>query len=62
MAADAQTKPRGDLPAQQRTLAALAKLQTVPLSAEEEEILHGFEAFRREHPTRFASLTEEEDR
>ncbi len=62
LAADAQTKPGGDLPAQQRTLAALAELQAVPLSSEEEAILDGFEAFRRGNPIRFASLLEEEDR
>ena len=41
-------------------LAALAELHSVPLSAEESAILDGFEAFRREHPVQFASLTEEE--
>ncbi len=46
----------------QRTLAALAELHSVPLSAEESEILDGFDAFRREHPIRFASLAEDEDR
>ena len=53
--------PGVDLPGQQRTLAALAELRSVPLSAEESAILDGFDAFRREHPIRFASLTEEED-
>lgn len=57
----ADAAPGIDLQAQQMTLAALAELHSVPLSAEESAILDGFDAFRREHPIRFASLTEEED-
>ncbi|HXU29346.1 MAG TPA: hypothetical protein VN851_02110 [Thermoanaerobaculia bacterium] len=53
--------PELDLSAQQRTLAALAELHSVPLSVEESAILDGFDTFRREYPVRFASLAEEED-
>jgi hypothetical protein len=47
------------LSAQQRMLATLAELRSVQLTPEEEEILDGFETFRKEHPFRLASLTEE---
>lgn len=62
LAVDAKAQPGGELPAQQGALAALAELKAVPLSSEEEAILDGFEAFRREQPIRFAGLLEEEDR
>lgn len=47
------------LSSQQRMLATLAELRSVQLTPEEEEILDGFETFRKEHPFRLASLTEE---
>ena len=62
LAGAAQPGPGLDPPAQQRTLTALAELHSVPLSAEESEILDGFDSFRREHPMNFASLAENEDR
>jgi hypothetical protein len=46
--------------ARQRTLAALAELRSAQLTPEEEEVLDGFETFRREHPVRFASLKDED--
>jgi len=49
-----------DRSTQQRTLAALAELRSVKLTPEEEEVLDGFETFRREHPVRFASLKDED--
>ncbi|HEX7181799.1 MAG TPA: hypothetical protein VF756_08160 [Thermoanaerobaculia bacterium] len=52
--------PGSDLPAQHRTLAALAELRSVQLTPEEEEVLDAFETFRHEHPIRFASLKEED--
>lgn len=50
----------GAPPEQQRALAALAELRSVPLTPEEEEVFDQFEAFRREHPIRFSSLTDED--
>jgi len=55
-----QRIPGSPVSARQGTLAALAELRSVPLSREEEAVLDGFEAFQREHPVRFASLTEED--
>ncbi len=59
LAGDTRPKPGFDPRAQQRTLAALAELRSVPLSPEEVAVLDGFETFRSEHPIRFASLAEE---
>ena len=50
----------GAAPEQQRALAALAELRSVQLTPEEEEVLDQLEAFRREHPIRFSSLTDED--
>lgn len=47
------------LSAQQRMLATLAELRSVQLTPEEEETLDAFDTFRKEHPFRLASLTEE---
>jgi hypothetical protein len=54
-----EVRPGSNLAAQQRMLAALDELRTVPLTPEEREVLDGFESFQREHPIRFASLKEE---
>lgn len=45
---------------QQQALAALAELRSVPLTPEEKQILEEFESFRRDHPIRFSSLTDED--
>ncbi len=45
---------------EKRALAALAELRAVPLTPEEEDVLDRFEAFRREHPIQFSSLTDED--
>lgn len=46
--------------AQKAALKALAELRTLRLTPEEEEVLAGFDAFRREHPFQISSLVEEE--
>ncbi len=45
---------------QQQALAALAELRSVPLTPEEKQVLDDFESFRRDHPIRFSSLTDED--
>lgn len=40
-------------------LAVLEEIRSAALSQEEEEILDGFETFRREHPFRLTSLGED---
>ena len=40
-------------------LAVIDEIRSTPLTCEEEEVLDGFEAFRREHPFRLASLDED---
>ena len=40
-------------------LAVLDEIRSSALTREEEEILDGFESFRREHPFRLASLDED---
>lgn len=43
----------------QQQLAVLDKIRSTALTREEEEVLDGFESFRREHPFRLASLDED---
>lgn len=45
---------------QKQARAALAELRSVELTSEEKEILDQFEDFRREHPFRLSSLTDED--
>lgn len=43
----------------QQQLAVLEEIRSAALTQEEEEILDGFETFRREHPFRLISLDED---
>ena len=43
----------------QQQLAVLEEIRSTALTPEEEEVLDGFESFRREHPFRLASLNED---
>jgi len=43
-------------PKQQQMLAALREIQQTQFTPEEQEILDGFEAFRKEHPVRFCTI------
>jgi hypothetical protein len=43
----------------QQQLAVVDEIRSTALTPEEEEILDGFESFRREHPFRLASLDED---
>ena len=43
-------------PKQQQMLAALREIQQTQFTPEEQEILDGFEAFRKEHPVRFRTI------
>lgn len=43
----------------QQQLAVLDEIRSTALTREEEEVLDGFESFRREHPFRLASLDED---
>ena len=43
----------------QQQLAVLDEIRSTALTSEEEEVLDGFESFRREHPFRLASLDED---
>ena len=53
-------KLRATTPAgRQQARVALAELRSVELTPEEKEILDQFEDFRREHPFRLSSLTDE---
>lgn len=52
---------QGAYPAgQQQSLAALAELRSTQLTPEERQVLDEFESFRRDHPIRFSSLTDED--
>ncbi len=53
---------RGLLQAMGKSDAEIEVVVAMPLSPEEGAVLDGFETFRSEHPIRFASLAEEEDR
>ncbi|MFL6202731.1 MAG: hypothetical protein ACJ76J_26480 [Thermoanaerobaculia bacterium] len=43
---------------QRQTLFILDEIRSMELTREEEEVLEGFESFRREHPFRLVSLDE----